>query len=118
MSKFGNIVLSVISLLVFSTLGISAHSTMVSSHTQHNSSHASQPLYCASLCISLPNGRLSEDELYAEDKGDDKYEEPDFRKLLVVVSDVNAHSSETSLAVKFEPPPGPPGYILHAVFRV
>jgi hypothetical protein len=110
-----NVILPLIGVLIFNTLGMTAHASMNSSH---GSSNNNQTLSCASLCLNLPANRGAEDKDIHENDDEDEYVEPSFFALLEPISEIVVHENEAYLATKFDPPPGPPGYILHAVFRV
>lgn len=111
-------VLPVLGILVFNTVGMTGHASMSSSHGSHGAAQASQSLSCASLCMNLPAGRESEKEQLVDDKDEDELKTPFYLSLLEPISDSVVHEGRTYLATKFDPPPEPPGYILHGVFRV
>lgn len=91
--------------------------SMSSSHSMSGMKHAKTSVSCISLCASATAYRLSDLEVI-DNEDDDEPSTPFYtafqQPLLRLASQHTALAQE---AVKFEPPPGLPGYILFAVFR-
>ena len=110
--------LPILGILVFNTVGMTGHASMSSAHGSHGATQSSQSLSCASLCMNLPANRGFDDEQRFKDNDEDEINIPTYVALLEPVSDSVVHKGRAYLASKFDPPPGPPGYILNGVFRV
>ena len=117
-NKLFKIVLPVIGMLVFNTIGLTAHASMQSSHAgMEGMGHSSRMLSCANLCFSVPTSKNEDVDFFEENEEKDKYLEPDYASLVTPVSYLAKHKDEALLATKFDPPPGQPGYIRLSVFR-
>lgn len=115
---FVRFVLPLLGLLVFNTAGVMGHASMSAAHGSHGTTQSSQSLSCASLCMNLPVNRGFDDEQQFRDDDEDNFSHSTYADLLEPVSDSAVHEGRAHLVSKFDPPPGPPGYILNGVFRV
>lgn len=117
-NKLFKIMLPVIGMLIFNTIGLTAHASMQSSHgTMRGMTHSSSTLSCANLCFSVPTGKDEDIEFFVEDNNKDKYQEPDYASMVTPVSYLAKHKRQALLAAKFDPPPGRPSYIRLSVLR-
>lgn len=112
--------LSLLLIAVMNLFVMGAHSSAMSASSSHSMAgmkHTKTSVTCITLCTSATSQKLTDLEIF--DNEDD--DEPSKASYLINQDSLQSlaafHSSIAREAVKFEPPPGLPGYIRFAVFR-
>lgn len=111
MKRIFHTVLSLLLITVMNIFVLGAHSSAMS-----GMKHAKTSVGCITLCASTSSNRLSDIEII--DNEDDEPGEPFYTAYQQPLLSLESHHTAIAReAVKFEPPPGIPGYIRFAVFR-